>query len=247
MFKLLALIIFLTGIIPIYAQDVYDKYGAVVRRGNVGKTIYLIFSADSTFEGAPLALDIMNKRNIKASFFFTGRFLRMAQHQKILQQIIAEGHYIGGHSDGHLLYADWDENRSTLVTPDSLVADLRLNYRELAKYGIDQSSAPYYLPPYEWYNAENVTAISSLSLQTINFTPGQWLSDDYTTPDMGKKYRTCDWLQKQLYEFEREQSLDGALLLMHLGTHPARSDKLYLRLGEIIDYLASIGYKFSRL
>ena len=55
---------------------VTDPYGAVVRMSN-DKTIHLVFSADSAFEGAPMTLDEMRKRNVKGSFFFTGRFLRM--------------------------------------------------------------------------------------------------------------------------------------------------------------------------
>ena len=41
---------------------------------------------------------------------------------------------------------------------------------ELEKYGIKESDVNYYLPPYEWYNKENVSLIESQNQITINFT-----------------------------------------------------------------------------
>lgn len=224
---------------------VKDRYGAVVRIGNE-KNIHLVFSADSAFEGAPSALNIMKKRNIKGSFFFTGRFLRMPENDSIIRHIVAEGHYVGGHSDGHLQYADWDKSRTNLVPDDSLISDLDKNYAELNRWGITRKSAPYYLPPYEWYNADNVKAINSTGIITINFTPGQWTSDDYTTPDM-EQYKSSNEIKRLLYEFEQAQTLNGAIILIHLGTHPLRTDKFYHLMPEIIDSLTLKGYSFKRL
>lgn len=224
---------------------VSDPYGAVVRMSN-DKTIHLVFSADSAFEGAPMALDAMKARNVKGSFFFTGRFLRMSENDSIINRIIADGHYVGGHSDAHLQYANWDKSRTNLVADDSLLNDLQLNYRELNRWNITPQSAPYYLPPYEWYNAQNVAAINSTGLVTINFTPGLWTSDDYTTPDM-ENYRSSQELLDLLYDFERQYTLNGAIMLIHLGTHPLRTDKFYHHLPTIIDSLSTMGYRFKTL
>ena len=226
-------------------QMVTDPYGAVVRMSN-DKTIHLVFSADSAFEGATMALDAMKARKVKGSFFFTGRFLRMPENDFIINRIIADGHYIGGHSDGHLQYADWDNARTNLVADDSLVADLNLNYAELCRWNITPQSAPYYLPPYEWYNVQNVAAINSTGLVTVNFTPGLWTSDDYTTPDM-ENYRSSQELLDLLYDFEQKRTLNGAIMLIHLGTHQLRTDKFYRHLPAIIDSLSTKGYRFKTL
>jgi len=49
----------------------------------------------------------------------------------------------------------------------------------------------------------------------------------------------------QLWEFEKEQTLQGAIILIHPGTQEKRSDKLYLHLSEIIRTLRGKGYDFA--
>lgn len=242
---LITLVALVVACTPTTRHRVSDPYGAVVRMSN-DKTIHLVFSADSAFEGAPMALDAMKARNVKGSFFFTGRFLRMSENDSIINRIIADGHYVGGHSDAHLQYADWDKSHTNLVADDSLLNDLQLNYRELNRWNITPQSAPYYLPPYEWYNAQNVAVINSTGLVTINFTPGLWTSDDYTTPDM-ENYRSSQELLDLLYDFELQYTLNGAIMLIHLGTHPLRTDKFYHHLPAIIDSLSTMGYRFRTL
>ena len=116
---------------------------------------------------------------------------------------------------------------------------------ELARVGVDTSKVNYFLPPSEWYNTENVKLIELEGQKVINFTPGIRTAADYTTPDM-KNYKSSQELIDLLYAFEKEQGLNGAVILIHPGTHKDRKDKLYLRLDEIIRNLKSKGYSFDR-
>jgi peptidoglycan/xylan/chitin deacetylase (PgdA/CDA1 family) len=84
-------------------------------------------------------------------------------------------------------------------------------------------------------------------VQLINFTPGTGTNADYTYPEMGVAYRSSDALQKRLYYFEHEQSLNGAIILIHIGTDARRTDKLYDKLPEMLDYFQSKGYSFVRI
>lgn len=227
-------------------EYITDSYGAVVKRADVGKTIYLIFSADSMFEGADTILKVLKKHDIKGSFFLTGNCLRLQEHEKTIKRLIAESHYVGGHSDGHILYADWDKNRRNLVTDDSLKLDLDANYVELARFGITKEAAPYFLPPYEWYNKQNIQAIKDYGIIPVNFTPRTYTPDDYTTPDMSN-YKSSQELLSKLMEYEHENTLNGAVILIHPGTSPKRTDKLYYHLDGIIETLKSKGYKFDKL
>lgn len=223
-----------------------DSYGAVVKRGDVGKTVYLIFSADSLFEGADTILNVLKKHDIKGSFLLTGNCLRLQEHKETIKRLLAEKHYVGGHSDKHILYADWDVNRTNLVTDDSLKCDIEANYDELQRFGIKREQAQYYLPPYEWYNKQNIQAIKDYGVIPVNFTPRTYTPDDYTTPDMSN-YRSSQYLLDKLMEYESKNTLDGAIILIHPGTSPKRSDKLYYHLDRIIETLKSKGYKFARL
>lgn len=227
------------------AKMVTDSQGAIVQKDIDKKVIRLIFSADVAFEGAPFILKTLDKHNIKGSFFLTGNCLRTKEHEGIIKQLIKKGHYVGAHSDKHILYASWDDRQHTLVSSDSLIQDLRRNMYELARVGVDTSKVNYYLPPSEWYNTENVKLIELEGQQVINFTPGIRTAADYTTPDM-KNYKSSQELIDLLYAFEKEHGLNGAIILIHPGTHKDRKDKLYLRLDEIIRNLKSKGYSFDR-
>lgn len=227
-------------------ENVKDSQGTTVRINKDRKVTHLIFSADSAFEGAPFILKTLDENNIRASFFLTGNCLRMKEHENIIKEIINKGHYIGGHSDKHLLYAPWDERQTSLVTKDSLLTDLQNNMQELSNFGININEVNYYLPPYEWYNKENVEWIESTGQTVINFTSGITTAADYTTPDM-KNYKSSEELIKQLLNFEKEYGLNGSIILIHPGTHESRTDKLYLRLNEIITKLKEKGYYFDRL
>jgi peptidoglycan/xylan/chitin deacetylase (PgdA/CDA1 family) len=239
-------IIVLLNSIPGYAPlSETDSQGATVRINADRKVIHLIFSADLAFEGAESILKTMEENDVKASFFLTGNCLREKKFTPIIQTIIQKGHYVGGHSDNHLLYASWDDRQQSLVSADSLIADFRRNRDELAKFGIDVSQLPYFLPPYEYYNREQVRLIESLGQTVINYTPGIRTAADYTTPDM-PNYQSSEQLLKQLFAFEAEQGLNGSILLIHPGTHESRTDKLYLHLDEIIRRLQDRGYTFER-
>ena len=43
------------------------------------------------------------------------------------------------------------------------------------------------------------------------------------------------------------QGLNGFILLIHIGTAPERTDKLYLRLENLIDEMTRRGYTFVRI
>jgi peptidoglycan/xylan/chitin deacetylase (PgdA/CDA1 family) len=223
-----------------------DSEGATVRMGADRAVVYLIFSADEAFEGAEPILATLEKYNVKASFFLTGNCLREERFKPLIRRIIREGHGVGGHSDRHLLYASWDDRQQSLVTPDSLAADFRQNMAELEKYGIDRRQMPYFLPPYEYYNREQVRWIESMGYTVVNYTPGLRTAADYTTPDM-PNYRSSQELIDQLFAYESEHGLNGCIVLLHPGTQDVRVDKLYLRLDEIIRRLQAKGYALERM
>jgi peptidoglycan/xylan/chitin deacetylase (PgdA/CDA1 family) len=156
-------------------------------------------------------------------------------------------HYIGPHSDKHLLYMNWENRDSVIVSKEEFVNDLKANYLELSRFGIEPGSAQTFLSPYEWYNATISNWAGNMGLQLINFTPGTGTNADYTTPDM-KNYKSSGELMAHLMKFETSSpdKLNGAILLIHLGTHPDRTDKFYSHLGSLIDGLKKKGYVFTR-
>jgi hypothetical protein len=45
--------------------------------------------------------------------------------------------------------------------------------------------------------------------------------------------------------FEKEKTLNGALVLIHVGTDPRRTDKFYHQLPALIKYYKNLGYIFE--
>jgi peptidoglycan/xylan/chitin deacetylase (PgdA/CDA1 family) len=126
--------------------------------------------------------------------------------------------------------------------------DLQKNYKAMAAFGIRKKDAAYFLPPFEWYNDSISKWTAALGLQLVNYTPGTLSHADYTTP-ADKNYRTSDVIEASIINYESGQSsgLNGFLLLMHIGTHEKRTDKFYMRLPALIQYLKQKGYHFVRV
>ena len=223
-----------------------DSQGAVVRVNSSAKNIYLVFTADDKAEGGQHILDILQKNGIKASFFFTGNFLRNSKYKSFVKDVVTQGHYVGPHSDGHLLYCDWKKRDSLLVSRKEFEMDLRRNYKELGKVGVSADQAKWFMPPYEWYNKSIVDWSKAMGVTLINFTPGIRSNADYTTPDM-KNYLSSAEIMESIFEFEEKNSLNGCVILIHPGTDVERTDKFYLKLQELIDRLKQKNYNFIRL
>jgi peptidoglycan/xylan/chitin deacetylase (PgdA/CDA1 family) len=225
-----------------------DASGALVRLDNSRKVVYLIFSADEYGEGADHILKTLSRNKIKGSFFLTGNFLRNPKFGKTIKRMIADHHFIGPHSDRHLLYVPWEKRDSMLVTEKQFNNDISNNLEELGKFGIRPEVVTYFLAPYEWYNQTISRWSTKRNMQLINFTPGVGTNADYTTPDLAN-YKSSKELYERLMKFEttNPDNLKGAIVLIHLGTHPDRKDKLYNSLDQIIDVLSKKGYSFETL
>lgn len=135
---------------------------------------------------------------------------------------------------------------SLLVTRAQFLDDLRANYREMEKFGILKKDAPYFLPPFEWYNDTISAWTRQEGLQLINFSPGTISHADYTTPDL-RNYRSSETIYQSVIAYEKQNGMNGFILLVHIGTAPARTDKFYSRLEDLIVYLKKEGYSFSRV
>ena len=190
----------------------------------------------------------LRKHNVRASFFLTGRFLRNPAFSSLVKQLKQGGHYLGPHSDQHLLYCDWTKRDSLLVNGQQFVDDLRANYAALAQVDHTDKTPRLFLPPYEWYNDSIAAWTKREGVQLINYTPGTLSHADYTTPQ-DRNYRSSAVILQSIrgYEQQKTAGLNGFILLMHVGTAPARTDKLYAHLDEFLTEFRQKGYQFVRI
>jgi len=160
-----------------------------------------VFTGDEYFEGMDRIADILSDKVVKGSFFLTGRLYRNPGARGGILRLKGEGHYLGPHSDQHLLYNDWTRRDSVLVTRDSMRRDLLANYEAMETLGIRQRRR-YFIPPYEWWDDTVAAWCREMGVQVVNFTPGTGTNADYTFPEMGATYRSSDTLVQLLLRFE---------------------------------------------
>ncbi|QHV93661.1 glycoside hydrolase family 9 protein [Spirosoma endbachense] len=229
------------------AKSTYFK-GAKIRGDTSVRQLALVFTGDEFADGGTTIARVLRKHNVRASFFLTGRFLRNRANASLVQQLRRDGHYIGPHSDQHLLYCDWTKRDSLLVTHEEFSKDLKANYAALGRFGIQRSKAKLFLPPYEWYNDSISIWTQSAGLQLINYTPGTLSHADYTTPE-ASNYRDSQTILQSIRDHQQRSAtgLNGFILLMHIGTDPARTDKLYDYLDDLLTELQTSAYQLVKV
>lgn len=223
--------------------------GAIVRTDTTQKQINLVFTGHEFADGYETINRVLNKHGIKASFFFTGDFYRNEKHKQMIQNLLNEGHYLGAHSDKHILYVSWENRDSTLVSKEEFLNDIRSNYEEMKKFGISVEDARYYLPPFEWYNNKISEWCNEIGLVLVCHSGGTNSNQDWSYPQLGNKYFPTQEIIDNIFAYEstHPNGLNGFILLVHFGTDERRTDKLYNRLDEIIIELKRRGYSFTRL
>lgn len=224
------------------------EHGAIIRSATDKKKLALIFTGGDFSDGGSTIRKVLKEEKIPGSFFFTGDFYRNPSNSNLIFGLITEGHYLGPHSDKHLLYCSWKDREVTLITKQEFVKDIQDNYAVMARFGIERKKAVYFVPPFEWHNNKIADWARELGLTLINFTPGTLSTADYTTPDMAN-YKTSDLIYSSIVDYENKypSGLNGFILLLHIGTHPDRKDKFYGQLANLIHYLIQRDYTFLRV
>lgn len=231
----------------VVSKIIVDDHGAIVRMDTTKKIIYLVFTAHEFADGYSVIHETLSKHDIKASFFFTGDFYRAAEFRELILELKTEGHYLGAHSDKHLLYCTWEQRDSLLVSQEEFNKDVMDNYVEMEKFGITKEDALYFMPPYEWYNLVISKWTSQLGLTLFNFSGGTSSNQDWTYPELGKAYISSDNIFNRIIRYEKDHGMKGFIFLSHIGTDPRRTDKFYNKLDQLIAYLKDKGYSFDRI
>jgi glucose dehydrogenase/peptidoglycan/xylan/chitin deacetylase (PgdA/CDA1 family) len=224
------------------------REGGIVRGPRDRTRIALQFTGDRFGEGGETILDELARHGAKASFYLTGRFLDEPALAPLVARMVRDGHYVGPHSDAHLLYCPWDGPKVTLATREAFGADLEANLRKLERHGVRREDVTYWNPPYQWYNDDIARWSREKGLTLVNFSPGTRSNADYTE-DGAANFVSSDAILESILRREREDphGLNGFLLLLHIGAGPGRRDAFHARFGELLDVLSARGYRFVRV
>jgi peptidoglycan/xylan/chitin deacetylase (PgdA/CDA1 family) len=222
------------------------REGGIIRGPKDEKRLALVFTGHEFAEGGEAVLDALKEHGSRGSFFLTGDFLRNPQFTLLINRMTGEGHYLGPHSDKHLLYCAWDNSHSTLVSEEEFTLDLFGNLRRIPNPTWPrQRFSRYFLPPFEHYNREIVDWTRKHRGTLLNYTPGTRSNADYTG-EADKNFVSSQAIFDSILQREREDphGLNGFILLLHLGSGPGRADKFHPRFRELLDTLATKGYRY---
>ena len=238
----------LLNVSAISAKNCIKSHNAIIRGDTTRQELALVFTGGDYSDGGQYIARVLKKYAIKAGFFFTGDFYRDSSNFPLINNLKNSDHYLGPHSDQHLLYCSWSNRDSLLITRQKFKKDILDNYKEMKKFGIKKKDSRYFIPPYEWYNRKIVEWADDLGLTLFNFSPGTLSNADYTTPEMDN-YRSSREIYNSIINYEQKASngLNGFILLIHIGSSPKREDKFYFHLDKLIDDLKQKGYNLIRI
>lgn len=204
------------------------------------KVVYLTFDDGPSTTNTPNVLEILDKYNIKGTFFVIGTSLDANDKAKdILKEIAKNGHAIANHTYSHN-YTYLYPNRTMNV--NNIINDLNKN-SELMKsiLGKDFSTRTIRLPGGYWsWNGKQAfkNKIGELGLQNIDW-------DTLNGDAEGKKKNSQElfnFLEKNVNNLGAKA--DSIVVLMHDTYGKAETVK---SLPQIIEFLKSKGFEFRTM
>ncbi|OIP84188.1 MAG: hypothetical protein AUK44_03360 [Porphyromonadaceae bacterium CG2_30_38_12] len=228
-------------------KNVSYLQGGIVRTDSLKKQICLVFSGHNFTDGQKKIRKTLDKNKIRASFFVSGDFLRNSKNKSYIKYLIKKQHYIGPHSDSHLAYCSADNKSQLLVDRRFFMTDLQDNYKALERWKINKTTANFFVPPFELYNDTISTWAQQAGIQLLCYTPKTHSYADNSFPEMREKYFSSNEIFDEIVKVEASESLNGHILLFHLGTDHRRTDKFYAHLESLVTMLKQKGYTFVRV
>ncbi|HSN69464.1 MAG TPA: polysaccharide deacetylase family protein [Thermoanaerobaculia bacterium] len=209
--------------------------------------IVLSFDAGSSSRGTAEILDVLRAHDVRTTVFLTGEFIE--REPDLVRRIVAEGHEVGNHtwSHPHLTTFARNRNQTTLrhVTRDYFLDQLRRTEEAFVRVA-GRRMAPYWRAPFGEENSEIRGWAEEAGYLHVGWTRGRrsnldaldWVSD----PD-SPIYYDPQALTRRLMKFgeANNTTLNGGIVLMHLGSDREAAQRLDRALPELIAGLRAQG------
>lgn len=231
---------------PAFAAPPMD----VTRVSTEEPLIAFTFDGGSSAEGATELLDVLVSSGIRTTVFLTGEFIE--SHPEIVLRIVSDGHEVANHTWSHPHLTTWSRRRTHVTAPGITESMLREELERTASAFealTGRSMAPYWRAPYGEQNRTILQWAESAGWKHVGWTRGRRTSLD--TLDWVVNRRAGNYLDpagiaRRVLDFEsvNDTSLDGSIVLMHLGTGRPVEQRLARVLPHLIDELTSRGFRF---
>ncbi len=215
--------------------------------------VSLTFDGGSFANVADAILDTLASRDVKATMFLTGYFIR--RNASLVRRIVTRGHEIGNHTWSHPHLTTWASKR-THATRDGvdskMIARQLEKTRKVFKEVTNHRLAPLWRAPYGERNSRICTWGRAAGYMHVGWRQGHtwrvtldthdWIPDEETPG-----YRSPDEVMDKIMTLatRKPHGINGGIILMHLGTKRENPDEqVHLILGGLIDSLRNMGYRF---
>jgi len=189
------------------------------------KVIVLTFDAGGGSGGVPEILRTLNKYDVPATFFLTGRWARQFPHK--VAKISAGGYVLGNHTDTH--------RKVSTLSDSTLRSELRSTNRSVRKAG-GRGTKPWFRFPYGAHTPSDIARVNALGYACI-----QWTVDTLGWMGTSGGQSVSSVVQHVLDHLE-----PGEIVLMHVGQHPTDGSTLDAdALDSIIQAVRARGYGFT--
>lgn len=202
---------------PEYLKE-FNSY-FIAPEGN--KKIYITFDAGYEAGYTPKILGVLEKHNVKATFFVVGTLMK--SNPELIKQIDEKGHIVANHSMHH-------PNMSKMSTMEDFKKEIE-PVEELYKEITGKDMKKFYRPPQGIFSETNLKMANELGYKTIFWSLAyvDWYKDKQPSKE--------DALNKIMSRIH-----DGAIILLH-STSKTNSEIL----DELLTKLEKQGYTFGTL
>lgn len=161
------------------------------------RQVALTFDAGGEADALPQLLATLEKEQVKATFFLTGKWA--AEYPACARAIAAHGHLIGNHT--------WSHKDLTKLTPAEVKQEI-LRADDMLVSWFDTHYRPFFRAPYGETNDTVLAAAEDLGFHTI-----RWSID---TLDAMEPRKPADFIEQRVTSHP-DDDLGGAIVLMHVG------------------------------
>ena len=191
-----------------------------------GKVVALTFDGGSGAQAAEAILATIDRRDVPATFFLTGQFVRSFP---VIAARIGREHLVGNHTDSH--------PDLTALTDSAVRGEVRTAERAiLAATG--QDPRRYFRFPFGARDEHSIDLLNDLC-----YVPFRW-----TVDTLGWKGTSGDQSVDTVVQRVLDGATPGGIVLMHLGANPDDGSTLDAdALPRIITGLRAAGYRLVPL
>lgn len=226
-----------------YQNPVVEILRRSVERGNQQNArLSLTFDGGSNAAGAEEILNALESRNITTTIFVTGQFI--LKHPDLVIRMKNAHHEIANHTfdHPHLTNYSISAEQTTLANVNREYLQRQLIQTDSVYFAlISQHLAPFWRAPFGEYNQEILDWAAECGYMHVRWTQG-FDTFDWVEDNKSPIYQDSQEVLANIFEKDTAQrNLNGAIILMHLGSNRAQ-DPVYKIVPDLLDEIYARGY-----